>query len=181
MYLPPCGPDEERIGILIAIPEPWMTELSELRVKFGDNQGAVTPAHITILPPTTIKKSDRERVRAHLQAIASQQTPFRISLDGTGSFRPVSPVVFINVDKGHQELIDLEDEVRSGVLDTPARFPYHPHVTIAQQVSEPKLDAAEHTCANFEAQWLVKGFRLDHVSSDGSYQSQALFNFNSPV
>lgn len=181
MYLPPCGPDEERIGVLVSIPEPWMTELSELRVQFGDTQGAVTPAHVTILPPTTIKKADRERVRAHLQAVASQQTPFRISLDGTGSFRPVSPVVFLNIDKGFQQLIDLEDEVRSGILDTPRRFPFHPHVTIAQQVDEQRLDESEESCATFQAEWLVKGFRLDHVSSDGSYQSQALFNFNSPA
>ncbi|MDO5049438.1 MAG: 2'-5' RNA ligase family protein [Actinomycetaceae bacterium] len=181
MFLPPCGPDEERIGILIAVPEPWMTELADLRVQAGDNHGTVTPSHITILPPTTVKKSEREAVMEHLQTVASRFAPFRISLLGTGSFRPVSPVVFVNVDKGHQTLIDLEDEIRSGILDRPTRFPYHPHVTIAQQVSDEKLDAAQEKLADYEAEWLVTGFRLDRVGNDGSYQSQALLTLNGPA
>lgn len=178
MYLPPCGPDEERIGVVVAVPEPWMSELSAARVKYGDPAGNITPAHITLLPPTTILKEKREKVIEHLQNIASAQIPFNLTISGTGSFRPISPVVYVNVTKGGQNLIDLEGEVRSGILDIPTRFPYHPHVTIAQKVSEELLDEAYEDLAEYEASWLVQSFRLDRVGDDGSYQSQAIFNFS---
>lgn len=181
MYLPEIGEDEELIGLVIAVPEPWMSELTAWRLEFGDEHGNHTPAHITLLPPTAIKKDHRADVAEHLQKIAAAHRPFKISLRGTGTFRPISPVVYIDVVAGNRDLIELENDVRTGILDVPTRFDYHPHVTIAQQVSDERLDRAEMTCANFEAQWTVQGFRLDRVTPDGSYLSQALFNFTAPT
>lgn len=181
MHLPPVNEDEELIGLVIAVPEPWMSELTERRVEFGDEHGNQTPAHITLLPPTPIKKTERAEVFEHLQSIASSHCPFKIELRGTGSFRPVSPVVYIDVEAGRSDLIELENEIRTGILDVPVRFDFHPHVTIAQQVSDRTLDTAEDACADFAAQWTVQGFRLDRVTPDGSYLSQALFNFTAPA
>lgn len=178
MYVPPCGPDEELIGILISIPEPWMSELSDMRASVGDKHADVTPAHITLLPPTAVKKADREAVMEHLQAVANTHAPFHVSLRGAGTFRPVSPVVFVNVERGAEQLVQLEHAIRSGILDIKSRFPFHPHVTIAQIDSEECLDRAQELGSTFEAEWVVPGFRVDRVDEDGMYHSRAIFNFN---
>ncbi|MDO5034245.1 MAG: 2'-5' RNA ligase family protein [Actinomycetaceae bacterium] len=170
-------PDEELIGILVAVPEPWMSELSDLRASVGDKHAEKTPAHITLMPPTAVKIADREKIMEELQAIAAHNLPFTISLKGTGTFRPVSPVVFINVEKGQKELISLAKEMRSGILAREQRFPYHPHVTIAQVDSDEQLDRAQAIGKDFEATWTAPGFRLDSVSADGSYHSRAIFSF----
>ncbi|MDO5721901.1 MAG: 2'-5' RNA ligase family protein [Actinomycetaceae bacterium] len=181
MYYPDCCADEEIIGLVIAVPEPWVSELTAWREQFGDPHGQRVPAHITLLPPTPIRKADYPDVVEHLRTVATHHCPFRVSLAGSGSFAPVSPVTFINVEDGFQRLVELENDVRSGILDVPTRFPYHPHVTIAQQVEEDALQKALELGTDFEASWTVGGFRLDRVGEDGSYQSRAIFTFGSPT
>ncbi|MCS4485205.1 2'-5' RNA ligase family protein [Gleimia sp. 6138-11-ORH1] len=177
VYVPACAADEELIGVVIAVPEPWMSLLTEARVHLGDDHGINTPAHITLLPPTAVRKADRERLFEHLQTVAQRTSPFKISLRGTGSFRPVSPVVFFNISEGAGQLTDLEARIRAGITDQARRFAYHPHVTLVHGVSEELMDRAEELGKNFYADWICAGFRLDKVSPDGVYQSLALFNF----
>ena len=179
MFTPDCAADEELVGVVIAIPEPWVSELTDLRIRVGDALGKQTPAHITVIPPTPVKIADRTLVVEHLQQVASRMQPFRIVLDSTGTFRPVSPVVFVNVTEGAHSLRLLEREVGTGVLDYPRRFDYHPHVTLAQGVSDAQLDRAQRQCAGFHAEWVTPGIRLDHVTPDGRYVSRALVNFTS--
>lgn len=177
MFMPPCADDEEVIGLVIAVPEPWMSLLTEARVHLGDEHGINTPAHITLLPPTVVKKADREKVFEHLQTVAKSVAPFRVKVSGTGSFRPVSPVVFFNIHEGASQLIDLEARVRAGITDEPRRFDYHPHITLVQGVSPELLDKAETLGQHFNAEWVIPGFRLDILETAGIYQSRAIFNF----
>lgn len=181
MYYPDCCAEEEIIGLVIAVPEPWVSDLTQWREHFGDPHGQRVPAHITLLPPTPIKRDDYPQVISHLQNVAAGLRPFPVSLRGSGTFCPTSPVAFINVEEGFDELVELEREIRTGVLDLPSRFPFHPHVTIAQQVDEQTLAAAVEMGADFEAHWTVGSFRLDRVGQDGSYQSRAIFNLGSKL
>ena len=40
-------------------------------------------------------------------AVAARRRPFRLTLRGTGTFRPVSPVVYLRVDEGWDECVGL--------------------------------------------------------------------------
>ncbi|MDK8352137.1 2'-5' RNA ligase family protein [Gleimia europaea] len=177
MYLPPCGPDEELIGILVAVPEPLAGTIDELRTRLSFDTATDTAPHITLVPPTPVKQADRERIMHHLGEIAAKYAPFRICLRGAGSFRPVSPVSFINVAAGGEALAVLEDEIRGAIALPVPRFPFHPHVTLAHVEHEETLEQAERLAADFEAEWIASGFRLDRVGADGTYHSQALFSF----
>lgn len=179
MYLPPLREGEEWIGILVAIPEPWVTYLTEIRRLAGDQQADHVPAHITLLPPTPVMADRREQLFEHLSHVASMHHPFMVTVEGSGSFRPISPVSFAQVTHGFDNLCELEESIRSGLLDIPSRFPYHPHVTLAHGVSEEALDHVEEQVKNFNASWQVPGFRLDRVDAEGRYSSMALFNFES--
>lgn len=177
MYLPPLADGEEWIGVLVAIPEPWVTELTDIRRAAGDLQADHVPAHITLLPPTAVSIAQREQLFHHLSQVAQMHQPFTLTVSGAGSFRPVSPVSFAAVTDGFHELVELAEDIRSDVLDIPLRFPYHPHVTLAHGVEESALNQVEAAVADFYATWQVPGFRLDRVDTEGRYSSLALFNF----
>ncbi len=179
MFLPSRQESEDWLGVVIAVPEPWVSLITEARLALGDEAAAQVPAHITVMPPLAVPAAKKEAVFEHLRAVAKRHRPFRVTVRGTGSFLPVSPVVYLRVDEGARQCADLADEVRVGPLDYEPRFPYHPHVTLAHGVTPTALEAAKQLGKNFEASWVVPGFRLDKVEENGAYTSAALFNFSS--
>lgn len=162
------------IGVAIGIPEPWGSQLDSHRKAAGDPLAAVVPAHLTLLGPTDVD-ADADAVEGHLQAAAAAHRPFQLHLRGTGTFRPVTQVVFVAVAAGTTDCEQLASAVRSGPLACPLSYPYHPHVTVAQDVPELALDAAYHRLATFEARFPVNGFTLyEHIEA-GRWQPQRRF------
>jgi len=148
------------IGVAVAIPEPWATELQDYRTSIGDTMAATIPTHITLVPPTEVSQDELEKIEAHLTTVASERPGFQVHLRGTGTFRPVSPVVFVSVVEGISQCEQLADAVRRGPLDVDLRYPYHPHVTIAHHVSVQQLDLAFDELADFECEFRVEHFGL---------------------
>lgn len=152
-------PGTTTIGVAIAIPEPWATQLQEYRLDIGDPTAVGVPTHITLVPPTEIAIPLAE-LEEHLAGAAGTQQPFPVHLRGTGTFRPVSPVVFIGLAEGISQCEQLADAVRRGPLAVELDFPYHPHVTVAHHMSDPDLDRAFDELAAFECLFDVTGFNL---------------------
>ena len=148
------------IGVAIAIPEPWASELQDYRTSIGDTTAAQIPTHITLLPPTELADADLAAVSDHLAKAAATVEPFPIHLRGTGTFRPVSPVVFVTVAEGISSCELLADAVRSGPLEVELHFPYHPHVTIAHHLDDATLDRAFGELAGFECSFDAASFSL---------------------
>jgi len=149
-----------RIGVAIPVPEPYGSVLQHARARFGDPLAAETPPHVTLLGPTVVEPAELAEISTHLARVSTSTGPFVIHLRGTGSFRPISPVVFMQVVQGSAECERLESTVRSGPLSQDLRFGYHPHVTIAHQVPDKALDRAFAELANFEARFVVSGFQF---------------------
>lgn len=160
------------VGVAIAIPEPYGSELQRHRVSFGDDQAHGIPTHVTLVPPTRIEAADDE-VLALLEGVASRHRPFRLRLRGTATFRPVSPVVFVNVTEGISACELLAKDVRSGILDQELQFPYHPHVTVAHHLDEPALDLAYETLADYDCAFDVEAFHLYVHGADGVWRPVA--------
>ena len=148
------------IGILLPIPEPYGGELRARRIGYGDAQGKMTPTHVTLLPPTEVAAAVFPEVDRHLSRVASRGRPFRMRLYGTGTFRPVTQVVYVRVGEGRQECVDLESGIRAGVLDRQLQFPFHPHVTVAYELAQDRLDAAYLELAGYDASFDVSGFTV---------------------
>lgn len=179
MFLPERRSYEEWLGVVIAVPEPWNSIITEIRQSIGDPMALSVPPHVTILPPLAVPGDRREQVFEHLRQVAEQGRPFQISLRGVSTFQPVSSVAFLQVDKGAKQCAQLAEDVRSGPLDYSLRFPYHAHVTLAQNLSQDCLDRALELAKDIDAEWMVQGFRADRVEADGSYVSTAIFDFSS--
>ncbi|MEP6697026.1 MAG: 2'-5' RNA ligase family protein [Pseudonocardiales bacterium] len=166
-----------RIGVAIPIPEPWAGELTSWRAKVGDPQAESVPAHVTLLAPTDLVDEAAAAAEEHLASVARAQAPFELHLRGTGSFRPVSDVVFVAVASGIAECEVLEAAVRSGAMHREAQFPYHPHVTVAQALPDEALDRAYDGLAKFEARFDVGGFTLYEHGTDGVWRPHRGFSF----
>jgi 2'-5' RNA ligase len=148
------------IGVAVAIPEPWGSELQDYRTSIGDTMAATIPTHITLVPPTEVTHDELEKIEGHLTSVAAEVSRFQVHLRGTGTFRPVSPVVFVSVVEGISRCEQLADAVRRGPLDVDLHFPYHPHVTIAHHVSDEQLDQAFDELSGFECEFGVSHFGL---------------------
>lgn len=138
------------IGVVVAIPSPHREAIDAARERY-EPAASDLPAHVTILAPIDVDAEAMPAVESHLARVASGTRPFRLTLRGTGTFRPVSPVVFVAVADGISACEQLETRVRSGDMAVETRYPYHPHVTLAHDVPEPVLDRAFAELADFEA------------------------------
>jgi 2'-5' RNA ligase len=169
------------IGVAIGLPEPYTSELQGWRERLGDPNASDIPPHVTLLPPTALGTDDLDDVEEHLRGIAAQFEPFTMHLRGSGTFRPVSPVVFVPLVQGISECEQLERRVRSGPLAREVKFPYHPHVTVAHEVSEPQLDRAFTELAAYDARFRVWGFSLFEKGRDDVWRPQRDFPFGAPL
>ncbi|WP_043502389.1 2'-5' RNA ligase family protein [Georgenia sp. SUBG003] len=173
MHLPERRAGQVRIGVSLQIPQPYCTWLQALRARLGDPMAHAVPPHVTLLPPTVVEASQIDAVTEHLAVVARRSSPFVMSLRGAGTFRPVSPVVFVNVVRGAEECAALETQVRTGPLAQELRFPYHPHVTVAHELDDDALDAATKAVEGFEATYAQGSMRLYEHGDDGVWRPVA--------
>lgn len=164
------------VGVAIAIPEPHRAKLSAARHAAGDPMAAVIPPHVTLLPPTVIPGTDLDAFIDHLSSVADSHPAFTMRLAGTGSFRPVSPVVFVQVSEGISSCERLERAIRSGPVERRLEFDYHPHVTIAHHVEDEALDATARSTADFVAEFPVVGFDLFEQGNDDVWRPLRTFS-----
>lgn len=171
----------QTIGVAVSIPEPWATQLQEYRTSVGDTTASMIPTHITLVPPTEIAAEVSADVEDHLAAVATSVEPFTVHLRGTGTFRPVSDVVFVAVAEGISQCEQLAGACRRGPLDVELTFPYHPHVTIAHDLCAEALDRAFTELADFECVFTVDEFHLYVHDDEAGWRPTRDFTLRSSV
>ncbi|MFE2534290.1 2'-5' RNA ligase family protein [Streptomyces sp. NPDC059371] len=171
------------IGVSIAVPEPHGSLLQERRAGFGDPAACCIPTHVTLLPPTEVEEAALPAIETHLVEVAAAGRPFPMRLSGTGTFRPLSPVVFVRVADGAEACTWLQKQVRdvSGPVARELQFPYHPHVTVAHGIDEEAMDHAFEALSDYEAAWPCTGFALYEQGADGVWRKLREFAFGSAV
>ncbi|MBW3068371.1 MULTISPECIES: 2'-5' RNA ligase family protein [unclassified Actinomyces] len=175
MDVPVPAPSQCVLGVTIVLPEPWATRVRSVRTAVGDPHGNAIPPHITLLPPTAVDKDDLAAVTAHVSRVAARTAPFNLRAAGVGTFRPVSPVVFLGVAEGAGAIDALQQALRAddGPLRRTLRFPFHPHVTLAHEVDDDALDRAARSGSDIAAAFVVDRIHLQRLASDGSWVSLA--------
>ncbi|WP_258064349.1 2'-5' RNA ligase family protein [Arthrobacter sp. ZGTC131] len=167
--------DGMSLGVILGFPPEIAEELQRWRASFGDPMATVIPAHITLV--TTTPTQDWETARDHVREVARTQAPFMVTIAGTGSFRPVSPVVFINVEEGFGACVELHEKLQTGPLARDLPFAYHPHVTIAHDVAPESLDEAETVLSDYRATFPVVSMGLYEHDTDGIWQLREELDF----
>lgn len=129
----------------------------------------------TLIPPTDVDDVDLEKVCVALRRASGFISPFLMCLRGTGTFRPVSPVVFIAVSQGISYTEMLAKCVRNALESPDPKFPFHPHVTVAHHLDDPSLDRAYDELRDFECQFTVSEFALYHHENGLGWVPQRSF------
>lgn len=155
------------VGVVIDVPEPDAARIRAARRTWGDPEADAIPPHVTIVAPVSVDPGEMPVLEGHLERAVVGCAPFRMHLRGTGTFRPVSPVVFLAVAEGIPGCEDLERRVRCGPWAVDLRFPYHPHVTIAFGLPDDALDHAFAALSDFEAVFTVDAIRLYELGDEG--------------
>jgi 2'-5' RNA ligase len=165
----PSPPETAVIGIVVPVPEPWAQLFVDWRTKVGDPQARLVPPHVTLLPPTEVPAADRAAVAEHLADVARAHPAFTMHLAGTGTFSPVSDVVFVTVARGIGDCELIATDVRRGPLDRQLAYPYHPHVTVAHDVAPDMLELAYSGLADLSAEFRVEHFTEFEQTPTGAW------------
>jgi 2'-5' RNA ligase/GNAT superfamily N-acetyltransferase len=170
------------IGVALPIPEPFLGELGAYRERFGDPLAHAIVAHITLIPPMEVADEQHlAEILAHLQAQAAEMEPFPLVLEGAGTFRPVSQVVFVPLADGELQVRACEAAVRRGPLERPLVFAYHPHVTVAHDLEAQWLDQAHEALLAYRAAFEVDRFGLFVRGGDAVWRQVLDFPFGEAV
>jgi 2'-5' RNA ligase len=172
---PGARPAVGSVGVVIGIPEPMASELRGWRASFGDPMAAVIPPHITLI--TTTPVHDWDEATEHVRSVARRQAPFTLGMCGTGSFRPVSPVVYLGIRDGFDDCVELHRKLQSGPLEHDLEFDFHPHVTVAHDVSEASMDSAECKLADYDASFRVSSMGLYEHDATGVWKLREELTF----
>jgi len=167
-FVPRSGrtlPESTVVGIVVPVPEPWAQLLVDWRAKVGDRQASLVPPHVTLLPPTEV---------------ARRHPSFDMHLSGTGTFSPVSDVVFVAVAKGIGNCELLATDVRRGPLDRTLSFPYHPHVTVAHDVPADMLELAYSGLSDLSAAFRVDSFTEFEQTPSGAWAVAREYELTGP-
>lgn len=169
------------ISVSIAVPAPFAGELQRMRMSFGDPSAKSVPTHVTLLSPTGIAADKRPQIHEQLQRVADAQMPFTMVLRSTGTFRPISPVVFVQVAGGISACERIEKAIRTGPLSRDVAFYYHPHVTVAHHLDDAAMDRAFSELASYECSFEVNAFDLVEHGDDLVWHAVSTFNFGAGV
>jgi 2'-5' RNA ligase len=145
-----------RLAAALLLPQPWATEIDGLRRASGDLQLARVAPHVTLIPPINVREADLPAVLGLLRAAAtSVPSELALAIGPTATFLPDSPVLYLrvagaSVDDGR--LARIRTALQVGPFDRPDRWPFVPHVTLAQDQPAERLTAGAAALADYEVE-----------------------------
>jgi hypothetical protein len=156
---PPVGDRINSFALVTYIPEPLAGFLDGLRQELVPN--CFLRAHVSVLPPRPL--SSPEAAWEQVRTLAKKFAPFEIQLGGIDVF-PVSDVIYIQIAAGSETLKHMHDRMNAGTLAVREDFPFHPHVTLAQELKPDEVDELVHVARSRWADYAgVKTFRAEKI------------------
>jgi 2'-5' RNA ligase len=144
-----CNGEEKGINSFALVSyfiDPLAEFLDRLRKELESE--SLSKAHVTVLPPRPLECAPEEAWRELAQGLRDLH-PFRIELGEIEIF-PVTNVIYLSMARGGAELKRLHEKLNSGCLAFEEPFPYHPHVTLAQDLGPVAVEPAAALAA---ARW----------------------------
>lgn len=133
-------PPEERLNVfalVIYISGALGEFLDDLRRELVP--GCNPHAHVSLLPPRPLAV-EWHLASDQVRAVMDGWNPFEIELTGIDIF-PVTDVIYIGVGAGAGDLRRMHTAMNAGALEFQDPFPYHPHITLAQELSHENVPA----------------------------------------
>jgi 2'-5' RNA ligase len=159
-----CEPGQ-RINLFSLVqylPEPLGSYVDRLRQELVPECNL--RAHVTILPPRPLTATP-EAAWAHIRAILRESAPFELKLEDVEIFT-LSSVVYLALDKhGREKMQQLHAALNTDAAYFNEPFPYHPHVTLAQQITAEQVPAVfEHARYRWAGFLHAPAFPIDRAT-----------------
>lgn len=131
--------------IALVLPEPQRSVIQQIKEDFASKYGSVhalkSPPHITLIPPFRITNQDEGLVIRFMERFIADMSPFSITVNGFGCFKPrvifANPVLDVSLVVLHEKLDKRFYDVIP--VNRPSRKGFHPHITIAFKDLTPKI------------------------------------------
>lgn len=123
----------ERINLFSLVtylPEPLAGFIDHLRQELVP--GCSLRAHVTYLVPRPLR--DADAASEHIRKTLRRIQPFEVHLNDVEIFT-ISSVVYVALTRGLKEMLRAHEALNAGPAAFKEPYPYHPHVTLAQQIS----------------------------------------------
>jgi len=168
MSIDPSGahgevPAAERLNLfalVIYVPSPLGRFLDDLRRELVPHDNP--HAHVSVLPPRPLRV-DWPVASAQVRTLTDGWTPFEIELTSVEVF-PVTEVVYLELGAGAAELRRMHAAMNRSVLDFVEPFAYHPHLTLAQEITHGDVERLRETASlRWRGYQGPRRFRVDHA------------------
>jgi 2'-5' RNA ligase len=133
---------KRRFGVALLVPTPVDHEVDGLRRALGDPALDRIPAHLTLVPPVNVRDDRVDDALTVLREASAVVEPFELELGPVTSFLPVNPVVYLDVGGDLEALHALRNAVFTDPLSRELTWPFVPHVTIADDAPDDRIEAA---------------------------------------
>ena len=128
-----------QFAVVSYLPDPLAGFLDRLRLQLTPDSNP--HAHVTILPPRPIPgDTNLASAISELTEGSALWQPFEIRLGAIDIF-PVSNVIFAELAIGSEILHALHGKLNAGLVKFSCPFPYHPHITIAQDIQPDEVES----------------------------------------
>jgi 2'-5' RNA ligase len=161
-----CSPEANSrvsgtFGLVSYIPGPLGSFLNRLRSQLVP--GRRLQSHITILPPRVLH-SQPEELSAELDSIVPRIQAFKASLGEVEIF-PETDVIYLGVRAGWQEMLHAHGLLSEGMLHFKEPYPFHPHVTLAQNIApENVAETLAQARSGWSEWWAERSFAVDELA-----------------
>ncbi len=140
-----------RLGVALLVPPPFDREIDALRRAAGDGTYGRVPAHLTLVPPVNVRADRLDDAVDVLRRAAAVTRPFAVTLGAPATFLPDTPVLYLPVERGGEDVTALRNRVFRDPLSRTLTWPFVPHVTVADESTPERIDAARLALAGFSA------------------------------
>jgi 2'-5' RNA ligase len=124
------GEGEDIFALVIYIPPPLGAFLDELRRELVPDYNP--HAHVSVLPPRPLE-GDWRTASEEARVLTEGWAPFDVELTSVRVF-PLTNVIYVEIGAGASELSRLHSAMNNSALSFAEPFPYHPHITLAQEI-----------------------------------------------
>jgi len=137
------GPGINSFALVSYLSGPLADFLDEVRHDFAPDSRA--RAHVTVLPPRPLQLTPKpptiENAWTQIRDTLADFQPFSVELGDVEVFR-LNCVIYLAIRAGGVELQRMHDVLNTGLVEFREPFPYHPHVTIVQELLPVDVPAA---------------------------------------
>jgi len=150
-----------QFALVSYIPEPLASFLDDMRRQLTPDCNP--HAHLTILPPRPFAGNVPAAIDGLLDHTADF-APFEVTLGEIQVF-PVSNVIYLGIENGEETVKSLHGKLNAGILEHCCMYPFHPHVTIAQDFETEYVDALAEKARRIWAMWKdSRSFTVERLS-----------------